>query len=184
MVWKIGVKPSALFRLKVHHEPRAYAWVYDILYTPVGILLVAGAAPSVSYVAFCTEESAGVVLLASRFPEATVARKPGVFYVLHGLLSGAPLSEPITLEVRGTAFQQKVWEQLMEIPLGSFVSYGEIAAAIDQPGASRAVGTAVGRNPIAYFIPCHRVLASGGGIGGYYWGVEVKERLMEWEVGH
>jgi len=113
MVWKKGVKPSALFRLKVHNEPRAYAWVYDILDTPVGFLLESGAAPSVSYVAFCAEEASGLSLLASPIPDATVTRQAGAFDVLGGLLTGASLSEPITLEVRGTAFQQNVWEQLM-----------------------------------------------------------------------
>ncbi|MBT5533841.1 methylated-DNA--[protein]-cysteine S-methyltransferase, partial [Candidatus Poribacteria bacterium] len=84
--------------------------------------------------------------------------------------------------LRGTNFQVKVWQALVAIPPGAVVSYGDVAAAVGHPTASRAVGTAVGANPVAYFIPCHRVLRNTGGIGGYRWGVGRKVAILGWEA--
>lgn len=176
-----GVKPSELFNLKVSSSQQVCTWVYDILDTPVGVLLVAGEAPAVSYVAFCEAKEEPLQLLSSRIPTVSVRYSPGIYATLAGLFGGQSLTARIELRVSGTPFQEKVWEQLMEIPYGECTHYGSIAAAIGQPGASRAVGTAVGKNPIAYFIPCHRVLPAGGGIGGYYWGKNVKERVLRLE---
>ncbi len=81
----------------------------------------------------------------------------------------------------GTAFQQAVWQALMSIPLGQTCSYGELAAAIGRPGAIRAVGTAIGRNPISILIPCHRVLGTLGQLTGYAGGVWRKQALLELE---
>lgn len=181
MQLKKGIRPSALFTLKVSSGRQAYAWVYDILDTPVGRLLVAGEAPAVSYVAFCEGEDDALQLLLSRIPSVSVRYSPGTYAILAGLFAGESLAARVELRVTGTPFQQKVWEQLMEIPYGECIHYGTIAAAIGQPGASRAVGTAVGKNPIAYFIPCHRVIASDGSLGGYFWGVKVKGRILRLE---
>ncbi len=81
----------------------------------------------------------------------------------------------------GTPFQQTVWEVTRHIPYGQTRSYGEVAAAAGRPGASRAVGQALGRNPVAIIVPCHRVIASGGRIGGFGGGLELKSRLLELE---
>lgn len=81
----------------------------------------------------------------------------------------------------GTPFQQAVWRAVAEIPFGETVTYSDIASRIGRPKAFRAVGTAVGANPIALMIPCHRVLPASGGIGGYYFGKAVKEVLLTWE---
>lgn len=81
----------------------------------------------------------------------------------------------------GTPFQQRVWESLRKIPRGETRSYGEVAQAIGHPGAARAVGTACGLNPVSLLIPCHRVVASGGGLGGYGWGPERKQALLDLE---
>ena len=81
----------------------------------------------------------------------------------------------------GTPFQQSVWRALQAIPLGQTRSYGEVAAALDRPQAARAVGTACGANPIPLLIPCHRVLATGGGLGGFTAGLEWKRRLLKAE---
>ncbi|MEM9227384.1 MAG: MGMT family protein [Verrucomicrobiota bacterium] len=78
----------------------------------------------------------------------------------------------------GTPFQEQVWAQLIRIPQGETRTYADIAAAIGQPKAVRAVGTAVGRNPLAYLIPCHRVVRSDGTLGGYRWGGQIKQRLL------
>ncbi|MGK2907874.1 MAG: bifunctional transcriptional activator/DNA repair enzyme AdaA [Desulfuromonadales bacterium] len=91
-------------------------------------------------------------------------------------------TEPIRILLRGTNFQLKVWEALLRIPEGAVVSYSALADAIGHPGASRAVGNAVGQNPIAYLIPCHRVLRASGGIGGYRWGTMRKKVLLATET--
>lgn len=88
---------------------------------------------------------------------------------------------PLTLFLRGTNFQLKVWEALLRIPEGGTVTYGELARYAGTPGAARAVGSALGRNPIAYVIPCHRVIRATGAIGGYRWGAARKRALLAWE---
>ena len=81
----------------------------------------------------------------------------------------------------GAPFQIKVWEALLAIPTGHVTTYGEIAGAIGHPRAVRAVGTAVGRNPISWLIPCHRALRKSGALGGYHWGLPVKRAMLAWE---
>lgn len=87
----------------------------------------------------------------------------------------------LQLDIRGTAFQQEVWKQLRAIPCGSTMSYSQVAAAIGHPTAARAVAGACAANPIAVVIPCHRVIAADGGLGGYRWGIKRKLRLLQGE---
>jgi methylated-DNA-[protein]-cysteine S-methyltransferase len=89
----------------------------------------------------------------------------------------------IPMKLDGTAFQQRVWSQLCAIPYGETISYGELARRVDNPKASRAVGLANGRNPIAVIVPCHRVIASNGGLGGYGGGLDRKTWLLDLEAG-
>jgi AraC family transcriptional regulator of adaptative response/methylated-DNA-[protein]-cysteine methyltransferase len=84
----------------------------------------------------------------------------------------------VRLLLKGTDFQRKVWRELLKIPRGGTVSYGEIARRVKRPGGARAVGQAVGANPVAVLVPCHRVLASGGAMGGFAWGVGKKRALL------
>lgn len=91
-------------------------------------------------------------------------------------------SSKITLLVQGTNFQLKVWEALLNIPAGSVATYEHIARSIGRPGAARAVGTAIGNNPVGYIIPCHRVIKKAGQIGEYHWGVTRKRALIGWEM--
>ncbi|WP_435352777.1 methylated-DNA--[protein]-cysteine S-methyltransferase [Emticicia sp. SJ17W-69] len=93
-------------------------------------------------------------------------------------------NQPITLLMRGTNFQIKVWEALLKIPFGQMVSYETIANAIGKPTAQRAVGTAIGSNRLGFIIPCHRVLQKVGGIGGYRWGITRKKAILGWEMAH
>lgn len=86
------------------------------------------------------------------------------------------------LHLIGAPLQIKVWEALLQIPEGQATTYGDIAQAIDNPRAVRAVGTAVGKNPLSWLIPCHRVLRKGGGMGGYHWGVPVKRAMLAFEA--
>jgi AraC family transcriptional regulator of adaptative response/methylated-DNA-[protein]-cysteine methyltransferase len=90
--------------------------------------------------------------------------------------------EPVRLFLNGTNFQIKVWEALLRIPSGQVVAYEDIANLIGMPSAARAVSRAVASNPIAYIIPCHRVIRKMGVLGGYRWGVERKQAILGWEM--
>jgi AraC family transcriptional regulator, regulatory protein of adaptative response / methylated-DNA-[protein]-cysteine methyltransferase len=90
---------------------------------------------------------------------------------------------PVRLVMIGTDFEVRVWETLLKIPMGRAVSYTDIARHIGAPSASRAVGSAVGRNPISFVVPCHRVLRGDGSLGGYHWGLTRKRALIGWETG-
>lgn len=96
--------------------------------------------------------------------------------------SHSPEKRPLLLLLRGTNFQLKVWQALLKIPQGCVASYGYLAEKLGQPNASRAVGTAIGNNPISYLIPCHRVLRGDGGIGGYRWGIDRKQAILGKEL--
>jgi AraC family transcriptional regulator of adaptative response/methylated-DNA-[protein]-cysteine methyltransferase len=104
--------------------------------------------------------------------------------ICRGIFSGAAddVGTPFHLHLRGTNFQLKVWQALLTIPPGRLANYSDLAAKIGVPRASRAVGSAVGRNPVAYLIPCHRVIRSLGVIGDYRWGRERKQAIIGWET--
>jgi len=95
---------------------------------------------------------------------------------------GASPATDTPIYMIGAPFQIKVWEALLRIPTGHVTTYSEIAGAIGTPRAVRAVGTAVGRNPISFLIPCHRALRRDGALGGYHWGLPVKRALLAWEA--
>jgi AraC family transcriptional regulator, regulatory protein of adaptative response / methylated-DNA-[protein]-cysteine methyltransferase len=91
--------------------------------------------------------------------------------------------QPVRVVLIGSDFEVRVWETLLHVPMGRAVSYGDIARSLGAPTASRAVGTAVGRNPISFVVPCHRVLRGDGNLGGYHWGLTRKRALIGWETG-
>jgi len=109
------------------------------------------------------------------FIEDRLALEPAVDALFHQ-------SGEAQLHMIGAPFQIKVWEALIGIPSGHVTTYSDIAAAIGRPKAVRAVGTAVGRNPVSWIIPCHRALRKSGGLGGYHWGLPVKRALLAWEA--
>ena len=110
----------------------------------------------------------------------TTCSRSAVDEVLRRVDGDTPLRE-VPLDVRGTAFQLKVWRELLRIPRGETRSYGEVAEAVGSPRAARAVGTACGTNPVAFVVPCHRVIAADGGLGGYGFGLPVKRRILDAE---
>jgi AraC family transcriptional regulator of adaptative response/methylated-DNA-[protein]-cysteine methyltransferase len=110
--------------------------------------------------------------------DAMATRLSDRFFARH---HPARTQTPLRLLVHGTVFQVRVWQALLKIPPGALVSYGSLAAAIDQPAAARAVGSAVGQNSLAYLIPCHRVIRETGIIGDYRWGSVRKRALVAWE---
>jgi AraC family transcriptional regulator of adaptative response/methylated-DNA-[protein]-cysteine methyltransferase len=91
-------------------------------------------------------------------------------------------NKPLALWVKGTSFQLQVWRALLQVPFGGMTTYENVAKAIGHPTAARAVGNAVGCNPVAYLIPCHRVLRASGALGGYRWGLGRKAALLAWEA--
>jgi len=127
--------------------------------------------------------------LATRWPNAMIEERPRVTAPVASRVFAAlevrdPDSVvPLGILVRGTNFQVKVWRALLQIPVGTVASYEDIATAIGAPTAVRAVGTAIGRNPVAFLIPCHRVIRTTGALGGYRWGLPRKRAMLAWESG-
>jgi AraC family transcriptional regulator of adaptative response/methylated-DNA-[protein]-cysteine methyltransferase len=152
--------------------------------SPFGPALVMGTDKGLCGIGFASEtgEAHAREDLISRWPNATYVEDPKRLrpWVLSAF--GAENSlDPTPLYMIGAPFQIKVWEALMRIPSGHVTTYSEIAEFIGHPKAVRAVGTAVGRNPISYLIPCHRALRKSGGLGGYHWGLPVKRSILAWE---
>jgi AraC family transcriptional regulator, regulatory protein of adaptative response / methylated-DNA-[protein]-cysteine methyltransferase len=152
--------------------------------SPFGPALVMGTEKGICGIGFVseTDETAAMQDLTSRWPNATFVEdcahlRPWVLTAF----GANPTAEKAPLYLIGAPFQIKVWEALLRIPSGHVTTYSEIAAAIDHPRAVRAVGTAVGRNPVSWLIPCHRALRKSGALGGYHWGLPVKRALLAWE---
>ncbi len=154
---------------------------WSIVDTSLGSMLVAATETGVCCLSFGEGEGD----LRARFPNAELIEGGGEFRALCERVTGAveqPGSAPdIPLDVKGTAFQQRVWQALRGIPPGETRSYSELAAALGNPKASRAVGGANGANNIAVLIPCHRVIAADGGLGGYAYGTDIKAELLRRE---
>lgn len=154
--------------------------------TPFGECLLAVTSRGVCHLAFVDGGGKDLALtgLCKRWPRARLRHDPaqtrshvaGVFH----FFDGKPAA-PLQLFLSGSSFQIKVWEALLRIPPGTVVTYQDIAVSIGLPGASRAVGQAIGQNPLPVIIPCHRVIRSLGGFGGYRYGVERKQALLGWE---
>ncbi|TCD03985.1 bifunctional helix-turn-helix domain-containing protein/methylated-DNA--[protein]-cysteine S-methyltransferase [Pedobacter psychroterrae] len=156
---------------------------YSFTQSPFGNVLVASTDRGVCYMAFEAAQAAGLEKLRVKFPNALFTNKTDEFQqnallIFHS--DWTRLSE-IKLHLKGTDFQLKVWEALLKVPMGGLTTYGSIAQHIDTPGASRAVGTAIGSNPVAFLIPCHRVIQSSGAVGGYMWGSTRKSAIIGWE---
>ncbi len=157
---------------------------YSFDTSPFGNLIVASTEKGICYMAFAGERDAALQELKSRYPQARLGEQRDIMQEQALFIFQHDWSriEEIKLHLKGTEFQLKVWESLLRIPLGKLTTYGQIAQQIGHPGASRAVGTAIGSNPIAYLIPCHRVIQSGGHFGGYMWGSTRKAAIIGWEA--
>ncbi len=154
--------------------------------SPFGPALVMGTEKGICGIGFAAEAGAEETMtdLRGRWPNAEFIEDPmmlrpwalDAFGAEEGHLSKAPLF------LIGAPFQIKVWEALLTIPSGQVTTYSEIANHIGSPRAARAVGTAVGRNPVSWLIPCHRALRKSGGLGGYHWGLPVKRAMLAFEA--
>ncbi|QIE46506.1 methylated-DNA--[protein]-cysteine S-methyltransferase [Pseudohalocynthiibacter aestuariivivens] len=151
--------------------------------SPFGPSLVMGTERGICGIGFAAEtgEEAAMEDLVGRWPKAEFIEDPMMLRPWVLAAYGADAAQPAPLYMIGAPFQIKVWEALMQIPSGHVTTYSEIAEAIGRPRAVRAVGTAVGRNPISLLIPCHRALRKSGGLGGYHWGLPVKRSILAWE---
>ncbi len=159
-----------------------YGW-FD---SPFGPALVMGTAKGICGIGFSAETTPEETMedLTSRWPRADYVEDAEALspMVAAAFPQDGSASEPVSLYLIGAPFQIKVWEALLTIPTGHVTTYSDIARVIGSPKAVRAVGTAVGRNPISWLIPCHRALRKSGGLGGYHWGLPVKRAMLAWEA--
>lgn len=157
---------------------------YSYAETPFGNILVASTPKGICYMAFADDEQQALIDLQHHFPKAHFKQMLDIIQqnALYIFTHDWSKLHQIKLHLRGTDFQLKVWETLLKIPLGQLSTYGTIAEKIKNPNASRAVGTAIGSNPVAFLIPCHRVIQATGIFGGYMWGPTRKTAIIGWEA--
>ena len=157
---------------------------YSFANSPFGKLIIASTSKGVCHMFFEADEHKALHDLKQRFPKASFHNTTDKFQqdALMIFQEDWKQLDKIKLHLAGTPFQLKVWESLLKIPMGRLTTYGDIAKTIDNPNASRAVGTAIGSNPVAFIIPCHRVIQNSGHIGGYMWGSDKKSAIIGWEA--
>jgi AraC family transcriptional regulator, regulatory protein of adaptative response / methylated-DNA-[protein]-cysteine methyltransferase len=155
---------------------------------PFGLALVMATNRGLCGLGFCDaddERPAALLDMTRRWPAAQFAERPERTAALIETVF-APVKargKPLNIVMIGTDFEVRVWDALVKIPSGRAVTYSDIAAHLGQPKASRAVGAAVGRNPISFVVPCHRVLGKSGDVTGYHWGITRKKAIIGWEKG-
>jgi AraC family transcriptional regulator of adaptative response/methylated-DNA-[protein]-cysteine methyltransferase len=157
---------------------------YSFAESPFGNILVASTQKGICHMAFADDEQEALQVLRRQFPNAVYKQvvdriQQSALYIFAQNWSRP---EQVKLHLKGTDFQLKVWETLLKIPSGSLTTYKGIAGKINNSNALRAVGTAIGQNPIAYIIPCHRVIQSAGTLGNYHWGATRKQAMIGWEA--
>lgn len=158
---------------------------YSFATTPFGDIIIASTAKGICCLEFVTSDRMEAFsALQRRFPNARfyqtvdANQQNAIFFFSQDWSK----LQQIKLHLKGTEFQLKVWEALLKVPMGGMTTYGDIAASIENPKACRAVGTAIGDNPVAFLIPCHRVIKSTGEFGNYHWGADRKNAILGWEA--
>lgn len=157
---------------------------YSFAKSPFGHILVASTLKGICHMAFADDQQGTMENFKLKFPNAQYKQVRDLMQqnVLQIFNHDWTKLRKIKLHLKGTSFQIKVWETLLKIPMGKLSSYGTIAKHIQLPKASRAVGTAIGDNPVAFLIPCHRIIQSTGVFGGYHWGSIRKTAIIGWEA--
>lgn len=157
---------------------------YSFAESPFGSLIVASTPKGICYMAFADDPDLAFQELRQLFPNAKYRQVLDMMQQNALYIFGKDWSrlQELKLHLKGTDFQIKVWETLLKVPVGELSTYSAIASAIDNPKASRAVGSAVGDNPVAFLIPCHRVIKSTGELGQYHWGSPRKTAMIGWEA--
>jgi AraC family transcriptional regulator of adaptative response/methylated-DNA-[protein]-cysteine methyltransferase len=197
--YEVGLSgPGRLHDLFVTHEAmspgewkaggEALTIRYGFHASPFGNALVMATARGLAGLAFADAGEEAVVLadMRTRWPKASYAEDTaGTAPLARRIFDGATwrAGQPLRVVLIGTDFEVRVWEALLEIPMGRLTSYSSIAAKICAPAAARAVGAAVGRNPISFVVPCHRVVGKSGSLTGYHWGLTRKRAMLGWEAG-
>jgi AraC family transcriptional regulator of adaptative response/methylated-DNA-[protein]-cysteine methyltransferase len=156
---------------------------YSFEESPFGAILVASTEKGVCYMAFTDDETIAFSIMQNHFSNAQFIQRVDLIQQNARCIFTHDWTKlnQIKLHLKGTDFQLKVWQTLLKIPMGQLTAYGTIANKIENPNASRAVGTAIGSNPVAFLIPCHRVIQSTGIFGGYMWGNTRKTAIIGWE---
>ena len=169
-------------------EGASLALRYGIHDTPVGAVLIATTKRGICNLHFLdrAEGADAVAVLRQEWPAAKLCCDPSTTQpLIDSIFNAAPSDQKsLTLHIKGSNFQMQTWQALLRMPRGEITSYQRLAATLGRPTAARAVGHAVARNPVAYLIPCHRVLRGSGELGGYRWGLERKAALIAWEAAH
>ena len=157
---------------------------YRFAQTPFGRVIIASTEKGVCHIAFGESDSCALAELEMRFPNAQYDLQQDRHQANALRVFDSDWSRPdqVRLHLKGTDFQIKVWEALLSIPSGELVSYSDISQKVGRPLASRAAGTAIGSNPVAFVIPCHRVIRANGEIGEYMWGSTRKSAIIGWEA--
>ena len=157
---------------------------YSFAESPFGNILVASTSKGICYMAFANDEREALAALKKNFPNAHYKQMVDLIQqnALYIFTKDWKNLDKIKLHLKGTPFQLKVWESLLKIPMGTLSTYGNIAQHMQNPKASQAVGSAVGSNPVAFLIPCHRVIQSTGVFGQYHWGSNRKTAMIGWEA--
>ena len=161
---------------------------YGLHPSPFGTAIVIASGRGLAGLAFADpgDEHAALADMQRRWPRATYVEDHGGTAGLAQRIFDPKLwrqDQPLRLVLIGTDFEVRVWETLLRIPMGRATTYSDIAGHIDSPKAVRAVGAAVGKNPISFVVPCHRVLGKSGALTGYHWGVTRKQAMLGWEAG-
>jgi len=157
---------------------------YSFAESPFGNLLIASTAKGICYMAFAKDEKDALDQLQIHFPKAQYKQMVDMMQqnALYIFTQDWNKLNQIKLHLKGTDFQIKVWETLLKIPMGKLATYGNVANSINSPKAARAVGSAIADNPVAFIIPCHRVIQSSGNFGQYHWGSTRKTVMIGWEA--
>ncbi|MGE5518932.1 MAG: methylated-DNA--[protein]-cysteine S-methyltransferase [Candidatus Dadabacteria bacterium] len=157
---------------------------YSFAESPFGTILVASTPKGICHMAFADDEEKAFAELHQQFPNASfhqvvdMIQQNALYIFTHDWTK----LDQVKLHLKGTEFQLKVWETLLKIPVGGLSTYSAVAENIHNPKAVRAVGTAIGQNPVAFIIPCHRVIQSAGTFGKYHWGSIRKSAMIGWEA--
>jgi AraC family transcriptional regulator of adaptative response/methylated-DNA-[protein]-cysteine methyltransferase len=197
--YEVGLSgPGRLHDLFVTHEAmspgewkaggEALTISYGFHPSPFGTALIMATGRGLAGLAFADpgEEQAVLADMRARWPKATyVEDRTGTAPLARRVFDSTTWrsGEPLRVMLIGTDFEVRVWEALLAVPMGGLTSYSEIAARVCAPAAARAVGAAVGRNPVSFVVPCHRVVGKHGSLTGYHWGLTRKRAMLGWEAG-
>lgn len=176
----------AIRRMTTDEHGNTLAINYSFAASPFGELLIASTPKGICSLEFADNRTDAVDSLKRRYPQAIITAMQDDMHRLAytAIFRPTQASTPVYLHIAGSDFQMKVWNTLLTVPHGHTAPYSGVAAAAGCPRAWRAVGSAVGANPVALLIPCHRVITASGKTGNYRWGAQRKAAILQWELTH